>query len=333
MKKIDTTDWKEYKMSDLFDIRGRGTITVEELTMQYGDGVYPYVTRTEKNNGITGFFDYRTVEQNTMTIETTLSGICFYHEYEFSTGDHIAVLKPRSFELNKYVALFIKAIWQKNSYKYDYGRPAIVENIKNTCIILPTKNNEPDWQYMENYMRELEKQVKFKPIKTKKPKKLQVDTTDWKEFDTHKLFDVMGTATTSLHELETTYGYGDSPYITTRATNNSVAGFYDFSTEKGNVLVVDSAVTGFVSYQDTDFTASDHVELLKPKPSIPMNKYIGLFIRTIFMKGSYKYAYGRKFNQSRIKTTKLLLPVNKKGEPDFEYMENYIKSLPYAEYI
>jgi hypothetical protein len=185
---------------------------------------------------------------------------------------------------------------------------------------------------MENYIRKLEKKVKFSAVKSKNKKTgKKIDTTNWKEFNVSKLFEITGTKTTPLFDLETTYGYGQFPYVTTRATNNSVAGFYSHSTEKGNVLVADSAVTGFVSYQATDFTASDHVELLKPK--FKMNKHTALFLRTVFMKGSYKYDYGRKFNQNRIKDTNLLLPATKDGSPDWQYMENYIKSLPYSHYI
>lgn len=158
-----------------------------------------------------------------------------------------------------------------------------------------------------------------------------IDISKWKEFAVDDLFDVTGTTTTTLYDLETTFGAGNFPYLTTRATNNGVSGFYDHSTESGNVLVADSAVTGFVSYQEDAFTASDHVELLKPK--FELNKKRALFIRTIFMVGSYKYAYGRKFNQNRIKATNLLLPVDSKGNPDWQSMETYIESLPYSEYI
>jgi len=157
------------------------------------------------------------------------------------------------------------------------------------------------------------------------------DTTEWKEFKVEKLFDVTGSSTTTVFDLETIHGSGSYPYLTTRATNNAVTGFYDYSTEEGNVLVADSAVTGYVSYQESAFTASDHVEVLKPK--FDLNKYSALYLRTIFMVGSYKYAYGRKFNQIRIRATRLLLPIDKNGEPDWAYMEKYIQSLPYSEYL
>ncbi len=53
---------------------------------------------------------------------------------------------------------------------------------------------------------------------------------------------VKGSKTTPLLELQE-YGEGRFPYVTTQATNNGVEGFYDYYTENGNVLTVDSAVT------------------------------------------------------------------------------------------
>lgn len=57
---------------------------------------------------------------------------------------------------------------------------------------------------------------------------------------------------------------GENPYVATKATNNGIQGFYDYATEQGNVLVVDSAVVVFCSYQPDNFTESDHVEKLVP---------------------------------------------------------------------
>jgi len=40
-----------------------------------------------------------------------------------------------------------------------------------------------------------------------------------------------------------------------------------------------------------------------------------------------KYSYSFTINSTRLKRQKILLPTNEKGEPDYEYMENYIKCL------
>ena len=71
-----------------------------------------------------------------------------------------------------------------------------------------------------------------------------LNTSKWKEFFLSDLFDIGGSKTTKVEELEN-YGVGKYPYVTTKASNNGVDGFYDFYTEDGNCLVIDSAVLGY----------------------------------------------------------------------------------------
>jgi len=52
-------------------------------------------------------------------------------------------------------------------------------------------------------------------------------------------------------------------------------------------------------------------------------------LTTIINMEQYKYNYGRKCSQARIKTISIKLPT-KNNNPDFTYMENYIKSLNYS---
>ena len=41
----------------------------------------------------------------------------------------------------------------------------------------------------------------------------------------------------------------------------------------------------------------------------------------------YRYIYNRAFNKNCIENTKIKLPVDKEGNPNWVYMENYIKQL------
>ncbi|GMO29668.1 MAG: hypothetical protein Ta2B_10640 [Termitinemataceae bacterium] len=161
------------------------------------------------------------------------------------------------------------------------------------------------------------------------PKKHIVNVSEWQYFKLTGLFMITGSVTTPILDLEE-YGKGKYPYVTTQATNNGVAGFFDYFSEEGNILTVDSAVFGYCSYQSLNFSASDHVEKLIP--NFDMNKYSALFLVTILNKEQYRYNYGRKCSQSRMKTISIKLP-SKNNKPDFEYMENYIKSLPYSKCI
>jgi len=159
-------------------------------------------------------------------------------------------------------------------------------------------------------------------------KSIELDTSNWQSFELKALFKITGSKTTPLLELEE-YGTGKYPYVTTQATNNGVEGFYDYYTEEGNVLTIDSAVLGYCSYQSLPFSASDHVEKLIPIPKFDMNRYVALFICTIINGEQYRYNYGRKCSQTRIGKSHIKLPA-KNDDFDFEFMERYIKSLPYS---
>ena len=159
--------------------------------------------------------------------------------------------------------------------------------------------------------------------------KINLNVPSWKNFEMTNLFKIHGSKTTPLLEL-LEYGKGKFPFVTTQATNNGIEGFYDFYSEDGNVLTADSAVLGYCSYQALSFSASDHVEKLIPK--FKMNKYIAMFLVTILNLEQYRYNYGRKCSQARMKKISIKLP-EKNGHPDFKYMEDYIKSLAYSSSI
>lgn len=178
------------------------------------------------------------------------------------------------------------------------------------------------------FYNELIDSVSKKSILTKQ---INFEVESWKEFEIEKdIFEVTGSKTTPKKEIQEN-GIGQYPYLTTSSMNNGVEGFYNYKTDEGNILIIDSAVKGFCSYQSEDFSASDHVEKLIPK--FEMNVYTALFLQTIINMEQFRYSYGRKFNQIRIRSTKIKLPVDSKGQPDWQWMESYIKSLPYSSSI
>lgn len=155
------------------------------------------------------------------------------------------------------------------------------------------------------------------------------NTDNWKWFNLgdKRLFAIKGSKTTPKKELELS-GEGDYPYVTTQARDNGVSGFYGVYTEQGGCFTIDSAVKGYCSWHEEDFSASDHVEKLLPQ--FKCNNYIAMFIVTIINMEQYRYNYGIKCNQNRIKNMKIKLPVDSNGNPDWDFMETYIKSLPFS---
>ena len=157
---------------------------------------------------------------------------------------------------------------------------------------------------------------------------VDLDISEWKSFNLSTFFDVKGSKTTPKRELQE-IGKGAYPYLTTSSVNNGVEGFYDHFTDEGNILIVDSAVRGVCSYQKDNFTASDHVEKLVP--NFKMNVYHAMFFASIINSEQYRYSYGRKYNQDRIRDTELKVPcVKGTKDLDLDFIENFIKRLPYS---
>jgi hypothetical protein len=307
------------KVKDIFEpIYG---VNLEFNKMTPDEKGIPFVARGSTNNGVVG---YVKIEENinpnpANTISVAASGSVlesFYQEQSYYSGRDLYYLKPKV-PLTKKQMLFYCLVIKSNKYRYSYGRQA---NKTIGEIKVPSLEELPKW------VNEIDIPKQPNPNPYHK-KKVSLDDRDWNWFTIEKVFDnITGTKTTPLSKLEE-IGSGNNPYVTTQAVNNGVDAFFDFNTEKGNVITVDSAVIGFCSYQSIDFSASDHVEKIELES---LNVYKALFLVTILNKEQYRYSYGRKRSQTRIRKEKIKLPVTNEGKPDWEFMEYYIKSLPYS---
>lgn len=351
---MDTRSWKWFRFDEIFDIK-HGFYNKKPEDNRDGD--IPFIGATDSNNGVTSHSDLETIAITTKTgdgnnapmeekifencIAVTNNGSVGYAYYQakpFTCTHDVNPLYLKGHELTPYIALFLCTIIEKERFRWAYGRKWRPIRMPSSKIKLPvTQEGSPDWQFMEEYIKD--RVIPQLPKKAQKVwlqkydtkpqnlQKMKLNTDEWKWFEYTDLFNISGSKTTPLEELEI-YGKGEFPYVTTQAVNNGIEDFYNYSTEKGGVLTVDSAVLGFCSYQEKDFSASDHVEVLRPK--FKMTKYIALFLTTLINMEQYRYSYGRKCSQIKLRKSRIKLPVTPTGEPDWQFMEDYIKSLPYS---
>lgn len=311
-------------LNKIFDIRYGNQFDLYKLEADE-DSDINFVSRSSQNLGVickvSTYNDTEPFSAGLITV--TLGGTyllsSFIQQDKFYTAQNIKVLTPKRDMSYNEKLYYCKAI-EANRFRYtSHGREANI-----TLDTLPIPEDVPI-EFLEIKVEKINIVDDTPLISSSFP--LVQDS--WINFDLNYLFKITGSQTTSLLELEK-YGDGKYPYVTTQATNNGVEGFYNFYTEEGNILTVDSAVLGYCSYQAENFSASDHVEKLIPK--FRMNKYIALFLVAILNLEQYRYNYGRKCSQSRMKQIKIKLPVEN-GQPDFDFMENYIKSLSYSKSI
>jgi hypothetical protein len=124
---------------------------------------------------------------------------------------------------------------------------------------------------------------------------------------------------------------GLKPFIGATDSNNGITEFVSNtnSSEDSNILGVNyngSVVENF--YHPYKAIFSDDVKRLSLK-NIKGNKYIYLFIKTQILKQKGKYQYGYKFNGKRMNKQKIMLPLNGDKNPDFAFMENFMKKVEF----
>lgn len=99
---------------------------------------------------------------------------------------------------------------------------------------------------------------------------------------------------------------------------------------KGNCITVsNNGSVGYAFYQPIDFTCSHDVNPLYLL-NHNLNKYIALFLCTLIELEQYRWAFGRKWRPKRMPMSKIKLPITNEGTPDWQFMEDYIKGLPYS---
>ena len=291
----------------------------------------------------------------------------FYQKTQFTCSHDITQLCLRHHTMNEYIGQFLCVVIMMDKYRWNYGRkPHDVKKFGMSIIRLPIIHNPnetpfidesrtfsdegyiPDWQFMEDYIKSLH----HKPITTKVKSGLvkELDVYNWEEFKVSDLFDRIYKA--KAHTKEEVVEVDKGIHFVSRTDcNNGVDITVDKDTryeglEEANCITIGDT-TATVFYQNERFIAGDHMVVLRANW---LNLKRGLFFRTLFAQEGIRYCYGRAYRMDLIKSTLLKLPIQRDNDgtpviddnrtysdsgyiPDWQYMEDYINSLPYSDRI
>ena len=302
-------------------------------------GNTPYITSSALNNGIKYFVGNNngTLEANCISVNRNGSvGYSFYHKYPALYSNDCRKLRLKKHK-NEYVALFITNQIMQQKDKYNYSIKMGTARLKKQKIMLPVdEHGAPDYSFMEQYIKERERQLiqKYKNFIGKNIQSggvlTDLKSVKWKVFYINEIFSISAGKRLTKADMDN----GQIPFIGATDSNNGITNWIatpNSSFDK-NVLGVNyngSVVENF--YHPYCCVFSDDVKRLHLKKHAD-NKYILLFFKTVILQQKVKYTYGYKFNGQRMKRQKILLPVNEKGDPDYEFMEQYGKQIMLQKY-
>jgi hypothetical protein len=207
---------------------------------------------------------------------------------------------------------------EANNYRYNFGRQA---NTSFAELSLPDKI--PDWvfdQELPQFRQESE---------PTDDDELDLHGRRWCSFHLADMFDLQRGRRFIRRDLVS----GATPYIRASALNNGISQLVSLQPAfpGGLITVASNGSVGEAFYQPDPFVASDDVVVLHPLQ--PISAPACLFVCTIIRNEQYRFSYGRKWFTSRMQDHVIRLPANPEGQPDWQFMDRFMRSFPLADIV
>ena len=267
----------------------------------------------------------------------------FVQQEDFYTGQNVKVLVPLK-EMSLSEKLFYCQCIEANRFRFStFGREA---NYTFDSLLVPSRDEVPP------KIKKANTDLSFNS-KSLSETKIKLNTSNWKWFRYDEIFEICKGFYNKKPEENPT---GDIPFIGATDSNNGITSMHDLDTIKeasktgdepnapleqkifrpNCITVSNNGSVGYAFYQPKEFTCTHDVNPLyiHKKWNKELNIYIAMFLCSLIEKERFRWDYGRKWRPKRMPDSLIKLPAVKiapnEYEPDWQFMEDYIKSLPYS---
>lgn len=329
MGKIDTSKWEPFKIRSLFTVKR----PVARSQSKYDDGDVPFVASGNYNNGVLKYLCPKTGEildkGNCITV-SPIDGSAFYQKNDFlgrgGAGSSIIVLYNDS--INEYSGCFIATIIRTVCKKYYYSDMANKDVIAEETILLPVdENHQPDFSYMESYMKNQEIAVSASLTKLQSALRfLKSKNAEFESWKTYKIKDVFPNIVKPAvyHTREVKENPEGIPYVVRSKFNNGVKYYVERPNSNVNPAKVISfgAENATFFYQKSEWISGRDMYYIDTRG---IDEYACLFITSCLQPIAEKYSYNYGMFPDLLKEERIKLPANKNGDPDYVFMEKYMR--------
>ena len=366
MQNLDEKEWKRISINSVFVI-GHGFYN--KKPPMSSEGEVPFIGASGINNGVTGFCTMQAIEDNSKVgygpnepIERKLfnkGSICvvnngsaigysYYQPKQFTCTHDVNPLTLRDHEMNEDEALFLAQMIRQQGDCFIYARKWRPSRMVSSQFLLPVDSaGNPDYAYMAEYAQQkrdtmLAKYRAYVEARIAElGKAVEIPALNEKEWRKFSAFGPSG-----LFEISTTNSSIDSirlidgekkivPYVTRTDMNNGIARFVSLdnlsygSDCAGCITVGLDTQTAF--WQPHVFVTGQNIQVITGNK---LSFYLAQFLIPLFksqMRAKFNWC-GNGATLGRMRRLELMLPVTDSGEPDYEYMEQYVKNMMLRKY-
>lgn len=346
MSKIDTSSWEEFKVGDLLGKASLGKYHNASM-LHVDENGFPFLCASNFNNGI----NQQMPRVNGDNIESTPENIIAwgkqcpkftYHHERCVTNQGIYYYALPN-ECTEDAARFLCTVLQATCADAGtYNDCLIGERVDSTIIRLPVKDEyEPDWAYMESYMKDVmgeqERQLDSLLKSSSEPKK--VDTSKWGNFYIGDLFEKLNLKCRKGNNFNKAVDISAEqtkefslPLVNAKHSNNGVM-YYGRSDEWDSAemtidIVEDGAASaGDVYAQPQRTGVLYNAYLVKPLWNCK-SEFVLQYMASVIEKSiKAHFGYENKCTWDKVKSQVIKLPITSSGEPDWQYMEDYMRQV------
>ncbi len=345
---LNDVEWKEFNIIEILGKAHNSKAYHNNNLIPDKYGI-PYITRTNFNNGL-----YDTVKNinnliinpsNTITLGAE-NATYFTQPFNYITGNKMYYYQSKGLSLNalKFITICLNKSLVGGGFGYGLGLTGTRSDKRKFMLPINSKG-EPDYEFMEEYIKEKETKLK-QEYKTyiqnrvaQLQKKVDIENKEWKNFKLSKIFTFDKGNQNNMGSLQN----GNIPLVSAKKVDN---GYKDFVSKNNKKIFKSSCISlnndgdggaGIAYYQPYKMLLDSHCTALIPK--LTLTKETLIFLSRAITKQRNKFGHGYAINKERLKIFQIMLPINSKNEPDYEFMHDYMlyleqkKILEYLKYI
>lgn len=347
MQSLDEKEWREFPLDDIFTVSaGKRLETRNKIS-----GSRPFIGATDNGNGVTGFVGNENVSKDSNVLGVNYNGapcVAFYHPYECIFTDDVKRLHLRKYKDSEDILLAFAPIIMQQRPKYSYGYKFKEQRMLRQKLMIPiTDTGEFDYEYMTEYTRQKREAMlsKYRIYVGERIAELgevadipALDEKEWRKFKVFGDGGFLNIATTSSSIDGIRLIDGDDrtlPYVTRSDANNGISKFVSIKNlsygcdDAGCIIVGLDTQTAF--WQPHEFVTGQNIQVITGDI---LNENIASFLIPLLrnqMRAKFNWG-GNGATLGRMKMLEMMLPVTDSGEPDYAYMEQYVKNMMVRKY-
>lgn len=352
--------YRKFPMKDIFNFSSvKQSKSQSAIPTDNSESGIPYIVQSQVNNMYSRKVnkdwlidhDEAPLSGNKIVLGVTLPAIS-YQPSEFGASQ---VIVAESDHLNELNGLYFVSVISKQMIQFSYGNKPGLNVYKNMQIPLPVdKNNDIDWDYMEEVIKKIQlsnmgkvsdylklvgldnynltnndnnilnKSITFKKVNLISSYIMRGNIVS---VDEEGVFDVLPTKK-KINASEVSFN-GKFPYIARGESRNGMRGKINFDERylnpKNTISFGQDTATTY--YQPNRYFTGDKIQVFKLNDLYgKLNENIALYLISSMKKAFSRFTWGQSsFALDKISKVQVKLPFNSNDELDIDYMNSYIE--------